>query len=68
MTTGAKGYAQLLVNALSDQLLRAGIIAQARIPVVNKPSLKLFKTLGFNSSTDTWFVVVGKKYNEAAGQ
>ncbi|XP_072157681.1 uncharacterized protein [Bemisia tabaci] len=63
-----KGYAQLLVNALSDQLLRAGIIAQARIRVVNKPSLKLFKTLGFNSSTDTWFVVVGKKYNEAAGQ
>lgn len=45
-----KGYAQLLCNALSERLLRSGIIVRAVTMAYNKPSLSLFKAHQFKSS------------------
>nr|XP_018906694.1 PREDICTED: uncharacterized protein LOC109036781 [Bemisia tabaci] len=44
-----KGYAQLLCNALSEQLLRSNIIIGALVEDTNIPSLNLFKSLNFKS-------------------
>ncbi|CAH0773751.1 unnamed protein product [Bemisia tabaci] len=44
-----KGYAQLLCNALSEQLLRSNIVIGALVEDTNIPSLTLFKSLNFKS-------------------
>ncbi|CAH0392272.1 unnamed protein product [Bemisia tabaci] len=53
-----KGYAQLLCNAMSERLLRAGIIARAVVMEENRPSLKLFESHKFRSSRDFFIYVL----------